>query len=60
MTRAQKSDRDFSADAPADDGENLARLLNQSEALDAFDDTIRLRFGQMISAAVARTSKRRR
>ena len=59
MTPAQKSDRDFSADAPASDRENLAGLLDQSEVLDAFDETIRLRFGQMISAAVARTKKRR-
>ena len=59
MTRAQKSDRDFSADAPAADGENLAGLLDQSEVLDAFDDAIRLRFGQVISAAVSRTTKRR-
>ena len=59
MTRAQKSDRDFSADAPAADGESLAGLLGQSEVLDAFDETIRRRFGQTISAAVARTTKRR-
>ena len=59
MTRAQKSDRDFSADAPTANSENPG-LLDQSEVLDAFDETIRLRFGQMISAAVARTSKRRR
>jgi len=59
MTRAQESDRDFSADAPMTDGENLAGLLDQSEVLDAFDETIRLRFGQMISAAAVRTAKRR-
>lgn len=59
MARSQKSDRDFSADAPAADGENLAGLLDQSEVLDAFDAAIRLRFGQTISAAVARTTKRR-
>ena len=59
MIRAHKSDRDFSADAPAADGGDLAALLDQSEVLDAFDDAIRLRFNQMISAAVARTTKRR-
>ena len=59
MTRTQKSERDFSAEGPTGDGENLTRLLDHSEVLDAFDETIRLRFGHMISTAAARTAKRR-
>ena len=59
MNRAQESDRVVSADAPMADCENVPGLLDQSEVLDAFDETIRLRFGRMISAAVARTPKRR-
>lgn len=59
MTRTAKSDRDFSADPPTGDGENFAGLLANSEILDAFDETVRRRFGQIISAAVARDAKRR-
>jgi hypothetical protein len=60
MTRSpSKSDRNFSADPPAGDAGSLADLLDQSEILEAFDETIRLRFGRMISAAAAKPAKRR-
>lgn len=59
MTRSPlKSDRDFCADSPTGEAESLAGLLDQSAILEVFDETIRLRFGQMISAAAAKSAKR--
>ena len=60
VQQQQQSDRNFSTDSPsqAGDAENLARLLDQSEIPELFDDAIRLRFGKMISAAVLKKGKR--
>jgi hypothetical protein len=57
-----KSDRNVSATptSEAADAESLARLLDQNEILEAFDEAIRRRFGQMISAAVLKPAKRHR
>ena len=56
-----KSDRDLKPAPPdADDAETPARLLDQSEILETFDEAIRHRFGKLISAAVVRSAKRRR
>ena len=55
-----KSDWNFSADTPNTEDKGLARLLEQSEILEAFDDAIRLRFGRIISAAVLKPTKRHR
>jgi len=60
MTRAQNtSDRNVSADPTtgADNAERSARLLDQSEIIDVFDEAIRLRFGKMITAAVLKSSR---
>jgi len=61
MSRAKgKSDRDLKAapPAPADDAEIPARLLDQSEILETFDEAIRHRFGKLISAAAVKSPKR--
>jgi hypothetical protein len=54
----QQSDRNFSADPPSK--ECFARLLDESEVLEIFDDAIRARFGKMISAAVLEQRKKKR
>ena len=63
MSRAlSESDRDVSADPPTGDDAGsltgLRDLLGQSEILEVFDETIRRRFGQMISAAAVKSAKR--
>jgi hypothetical protein len=66
MSRGKgKSDRDLKAAPPtdADDAEIPARLLDQSEILETFDEAIRHRFGKLISAAAVadvKSAKRRR
>lgn len=62
MARAQDtSDRSVSADPPTgvERSESSARLLDQSEIIEVFDEAIRLRFGKMITAAVLKSSKHR-
>jgi hypothetical protein len=62
MTRSLSTGgRDLPADPPTGtgDAESLVRLLNQCEILEVFDEAIRLRFGQMISAAALKSAKRR-
>jgi hypothetical protein len=59
----KQSDRDVSADAPSDtdSGQSLAHLMMaQSEVAELFDELARRRFGQMISAAVLKPTKRHR
>jgi hypothetical protein len=61
MARVQdQSDRNFSARTPdgAGDPESLAHLLDQSEIIPLFDETIRLRFGKLITAAVLKSKRR--
>lgn len=53
----RKPSTDPSADKREDEG--LKRLLDQSPILEVFDETIRLRFGKFISAAVLKFKKRR-
>jgi hypothetical protein len=59
-----KSNRDVPADPPtharAVDVEIPARLLEQSEVLETFDEPTKRRFGKVISAAVLKQRKRRR
>jgi hypothetical protein len=62
--RRDKSDRDVSAGPPTDarpddDAEAPARWLEQSEALETFDETTKRRFGKVISTAVLKPRKRR-
>jgi hypothetical protein len=62
MTGARdKPDRNVSANPPTDavDAEVPARLLDQSEVPEVFDETTKLRIGKVISAAVLRPRKRR-
>ena len=62
MARAQQqSDRNFSADTQrnTDNAESLARLMEQSEIVELFDEAVRRRFGQWISDAVLKSAKRR-
>ena len=61
MARAQQqSDRNFSADTQSntDDAQSLARLMEQSEIAELFDEAARRRFGQWISNAVLKAAKR--
>lgn len=57
-----QSDRNFSADTLSNtgDGKSLARLLEQSEVLEVFDEAIRLRFGKVISTAALKPLRRHR
>lgn len=54
-TPPRDSDRDFPP--PPDDREEPARLIAKSETLETYDDSIRARFGRLISSMA---SKRRR
>jgi hypothetical protein len=49
------SDRDFPP--PPDDREESAKLIAKSETLETYDDSIRARFGRLISSIA---TKRRR
>lgn len=58
------SDRDFppapDAGRKTDNAEEPARLLANSEPLEPFDDTIRARFGRMISSLATKTKRKPR
>ena len=58
----KQSDRDVSADDPSntDNGQSPARLLEQSEILELYDEAARRRFGEWISAARLKSAKRHR
>jgi hypothetical protein len=61
MARApDKPDRRPSAGAGSEDGESVARMIEQSEKLEAFDDPARFRIGRLISGAAVKPRKRRR
>jgi hypothetical protein len=60
MARApDKPDRDPPAVPVSEDGEGVARMVEQSEKLEAFDDPARFRIGKMISGAAQKPGKRR-
>jgi hypothetical protein len=60
MARApDKPDRKPPAVPASEDGEAIARMIEQSEALEAFDDPAKLRIGKVISRAALTPGKRR-
>ena len=59
MARApEKPDRD-PPDVPASEDDSVARMVEQSEKLEAFDDPARFRIGKVISRAALKPGKRR-
>ena len=42
-----------------EEGDSVARMIEQSEKLEAFDDPARFRIGKMISRAALKRGKRR-
>lgn len=57
MTRVQP-DRNLPADTQdADERDSLARLLDQTETLELFDEAIRFRFGKVIATAVPKSRR---
>lgn len=60
MARApDKPDGDPPAVPSSEDGESAARMIEQSEKLEAFDDPARFRIGKVISRAALEPGKRR-
>lgn len=47
------------SDSSREDGESVARMVEQSEKLEAFDDPARFRIGKLISRAAEKPRKRR-
>jgi hypothetical protein len=52
------SDRDFPPDPNTRDTEDPAWITAHIEALETFDDTIRARFGRVISSIVTKQKRR--